>query len=64
VTVDARLASDQSAAHCAGLLGASAISRICYQYEEDSLYGPGIYGTAFAFLEGFSGLSGYGNERS
>ena len=62
LTVDARLASDQKRALRA-MVGASYFTDLL-QYQEDSLYGPGLDGTAFAFLAGFSGLSGYGNERS
>jgi iron complex outermembrane receptor protein len=53
LTIDARLASDQTRA-LRGLLGASYFTDLL-QYEEDSLFI--IYG-------GASGLSGYANERS
>jgi iron complex outermembrane receptor protein len=53
LTIDARVASDQTRA-LRGLLGASFFSDLL-QYEEDSLFI--IYGNA-------TGLSGYANERS
>jgi len=66
LTIDARLASDQSLP-LRGLVGASYFTDL-YQYQEDSLYGaPGNNGpfTGFlSFLNGTSSLSDYGNERS
>jgi iron complex outermembrane receptor protein len=62
LTVDARLTSDPKLP-LRGMVGASYFTDLL-QWEEDSLYGPGLDGTAFAFLAGFSGLSDYANERS
>jgi iron complex outermembrane receptor protein len=62
LTVDARVTSDQKRAFRA-MIGASYFTDLL-QYQEDSLYGPGLVGTAFAFLSGFTSLSGYDNERS
>ncbi len=62
LTIDARLASDQQLP-LRGLVGASYFTDL-YQYEEDSYYGPGLAGSPYAYLAGYSGLSSYGNERS
>jgi iron complex outermembrane receptor protein len=62
LTVDARIATNQNMPLRA-LLGVSYFTDLL-QWTEDSLYGPGLDGTAFAFLAGFSGLSDYANERS
>jgi iron complex outermembrane receptor protein len=62
LTIDARVASDQTRP-LRGLVGVSYFSDLL-QYEEDSLYGPGLVGSAFAFLNGFSGLSSFVDQRS
>jgi iron complex outermembrane receptor protein len=62
LTVDARVASDQHLP-LRGLVGASYFTDLL-QYEQDSLYGPTVFGPPLTFLNGSSSLSGYANERS